>query len=186
MMHDPKTEGKQYQALAKTQTFATAPQAFIVGSTGGGKSVLLNTIIAHFVNKAKQDSQTELYLADAKRVEFRPYESLEEVAGVAVTIDECRDLLNKFREKMYERNQMMEKEGIKNIPLDGKIQLKQHIDINGHLIFGNEVIEFKTTDGQVCKDYAMNLNGRTDIAEINIPEPVEEEEDDDKKGGGFS
>lgn len=184
MLHDPKDEGKSFQCLAKTTTAPPAPQAFVVGSTGGGKSVLLNTIIAHFVNKAKQDRQTELYLCDAKRVEFRPYCSLNEVAGVAVTLEEAVDLTTKFREQMLERNEMMEKEGIKKIPLDGHVQLQRHINLNGHLIAGDTVIEFKTSDGQVHKDYALNLKGRNDITEINIPEP-EPEEEEDKGGGGF-
>lgn len=185
MIHDPKTEGKTFPVLAKTQTFPAAPQAFVVGSTGGGKSVLLNTMIAHLVNKGKQEHQAELYLVDPKRVEFRCYESLKEVEQVAVTLDEALELTNKFREKMLDRNEMMEKEGIKNIPLDGKVSLKRHIDINGKLFFGNEVVEFKTTDGQIVKDYALNLKDRTDIAEVNMPDPEPEEKEEDNGGFGW-
>lgn len=180
LMHDPKTEGKTYPALEKTRTFTPAPQGFVVGQTGGGKSVLLNNMIAHFVNKAKQDGQALLYLADAKRVEFRPYESLEEVAGVATSLQEAVDLSDDFVDEMMKRLDMMQREGIKSIPLDGHVDLKRFIDINGTLIYGADIIEFKTSDGKIHKDRAMNLKGRTDIIEINMPEEEKEEEEDDK------
>ena len=182
MMQDPKKEGKSYKCLEKTKLFSPAPHAFIVGQTGGGKSVLLNTMIAHWVNKAKQDRQTELYLCDAKRVEFRPYESLEEVAGVAVTLQEAVDLTDNFVEEMLQRNAMMEKEGIKDIPLDGHIKLNRSININGHIIYGSDIIEFKTKDGKLHRDRALNLEGRDDIAEVNIPDNKangEKEDDND-------
>lgn len=185
MMHDPKTEGKTFEVLEKTRTFTPAPQGFVVGQTGGGKSVLLNNMIAHFVNKAKQDKQTLLYLADAKRVEFRPYESLEEVAGVATSLQEAVDLSNDFVNEMMERLDMMQREGIKSIPLNGHVQLNRFIDINGRLIYGSDPIEFKTADGKVHRDRAMNLNGRTDIVEINIPDKKDNNEDEEDEDNGL-
>lgn len=179
MMHDPKTEGKSYDVLNKTKLFTPGPQAFVVGQTGGGKSVLLNSVLAHWINKSKTDRQVQLYLCDAKRVEFKPYESLEEVEQVAVTLEEAVDLTNGFCEEMHQRNEMMQKEGIKKIPLDGHIKFNRSININGHIIYGSDIIEFKTTDGKMHRDRAMNLAVREDIAEVNIPEQKAEEEQED-------
>lgn len=143
--------------------------------------MLVNTIIAHFVNRAKMDRQTELYLCHAKRVEFKPYESLKEVKQVAVTLNDAVKLTDSFCKEMHQRNEMMEKEGIKNIPLDGHIKLNRTINIYGHLIYGSDIIEFKTKDGKVHKDRAIYLDGRDDIAEVNIPEPKEEKPQEEKK-----
>lgn len=177
MLHDPKTEGKTYKELEKTTLFTPAPQGFVVGQTGGGKSVLLNTIIAHWINKAKQNKQTELYLADAKRMEFRPYEKLEEVAGVAVTLEEAVELSDMFVDKMTERNVFMEQEGIKNIPLDGAVTLNKYIDINGKLIKKKEIVEIELNDGTIKKIKAGELDNRTDIKRINFPETEKEDEE---------
>ena len=179
MMHDPKKEGRSYDCLKKTKTYPPAPQGFIVGQTGGGKSVLINTIIAHFINKAKQSRQTELYLCDAKHVEFAPYECLEEVAGCAFNLEDAVDVSNRFVKAMLDRNDYMARDGIKDIPLDGHVQLQKSIDINGHIIANTEIIEYKTSDGKIHKDYALNLKDKEDIIEVNIPDNQEEEEDDD-------
>lgn len=185
LMHDPKTEGKTYACLKETKLNPPAPQCFTIGQTGGGKSVLINSIIAHFVNKAKASEQTALYLVDPKKVEFGPYESLKEVKGIAKTLDEALELTNKFCEQMHERNSMMDKEGIKAIPLDGKVSLKRHIDINGHLIYGTEIIEYKTKDGKIHKDKALNLmSKKDDIIEVNIPSDSDEEKEE--KENSFS
>ena len=183
LMHDPKTEGKHFRELDKTRLFTPSPMAFIAGSTGGGKSVCVNGIIAHFVNKAKQDRQTELYLCDAKQVEFKPYEALEEVKQVALKLEDAVKLTDEFCKQMHMRNTMMSKEGIDKIPLNGHIKLKRNININGTIIYGSDIIEFKTQDGKIHKDRALNLDGRTDIIEINMPEPEkpEKEEKDERR-----
>lgn len=182
MMHDPKTEKKSYPELKYTTLQTAAPQGFIIGQTGGGKSVLLNTLIAHWVNKAKKTKQTRLFLADAKMVEFEPYKKIKEVEQVAQSLEELVDVTDMFCEKMHERNRMMAAEGLKKIPLDGKVVLKKHIDINGHIIPLTDVLEVKMNDGSIKKMRAFELKGRTDIAEINIPEPEKEEEEE----SGFS
>lgn len=176
MMQDPKKEGKHYKCLDKTRLYSPAPHGFVVGQTGGGKSVLVNSMLAHWINKAKTERQVELYLCDAKQVEFKPYESLAEVKEVAVNLMQAVDLTDRFVRQMHERNNMMQKEGIKDIPLDGKIKLNRSININGHIIYGSDIIEYKTADGKIHKDRALNLDGRTDIIAVNIPDDNEKEE----------
>lgn len=179
-MHDPKTEGKSFEELKKTKILGKAPMGFIIGATGGGKSVLLNTIIAHWINKGKQERQTELYLADAKQMEFKAYEGLEEIAGVAVTLEDAVELLREFDEEMTKRNNMMAAEGTNKLPLDGKFKLRKHVNINGQVIPKKEVLEVKLEDGTIKKMRAIDLVGRTDISEINLKaDEVEDEDDED-------
>ena len=181
-IHDPKKEGKTFDCLKNTKTYPPSPHCYVVGQTGGGKSVLVNNMLAHWINKAKQDKQTELYLCDAKRVEFKPYVSLEEVAGVAFTLQEAVDLTNDFVAEMIRRNDIMAKEGGRSLPLNGHTTYTRHIEINGKTVYGMDVVEFRTEEGgPIQRDRAMNLNGRTDIVEINIPEPKVEEEDKEEE-----
>lgn len=180
-IHDPKKEGKTFDCLKNTKTYPPSPHCYVVGQTGGGKSVLVNNMLAHWINKAKQDKQTELYLCDAKRVEFKPYLSLEEVAGVAFTLQEAVDLTNDFVEEMHKRNKLMGDEGGRSLPLDGHVTYNRHIRINDVDIPGMTVIEYRTEEGgPIKKDRAMNLDGRTDIVEINIPEMGEEKEEEEE------
>jgi hypothetical protein len=131
-----------------------------------------------------------LYLADAKRVEFRPYESLEEVEGVAVTLEEAVALTDNFVKEMEDRNIIMEQDGAKNLPLNGKVHLKKFVAINGKLVHGDIPVEFKTSDGVTRKDRAKALLERNDVVEVNIPdvgykvkEQEQPEEEKSSRGG---
>lgn len=177
-IQDARKEGKAFDLLKRTTLLSPSPHAFVVGQTGGGKSSLVNTMLGHWINKAKDSRETVLYLADAKKVEFTPYESLEEVADVVTTLDDAVDLTNHFCDLMMERQELMAKEGIKDIPLDGHVKLNKYININGHFFYGNTVLEYRDLDGNIKKDYALNLDGRTDISEINIPDNTEEDTND--------
>ena len=181
-MQDPKTEGKVYDCLKHTKQFEPGPHAFVCGQTGGGKSVLVNTMIAHWINKAKTDRQVELYLADAKRVEFAPYESLKEVAGVAFTLEEAVELTDDFCKEMTRRTEIMEMEGIKDIPLNGKVTLRKSVNINNKIIKATEVLDFKTKDGKLHRARAADLVGRDDIAMVNLPDDKSDEEEEESGG----
>lgn len=103
-------------------------------------SVLLNTIIAHFVNKKCVD----LYLSDPKGgVEFGPYEDLPEVKGLAKNLPDSVEVFKLFKYTMDQRYVMMDKLGIKNIPLDNMVDLGDAISIDGNIYKSNEQIKVK-------------------------------------------
>lgn len=67
--------GKDIVGNPVTIDLAKLPHLLIAGSTGSGKSCLLNTIIYGILNKAKAD-EVKLILIDPKMVEFTHYKGL--------------------------------------------------------------------------------------------------------------
>ena len=178
-MQDPD---RQYPCLSETKIYTRCPQGFVVGATGGGKSVLLNTIIAHFVNKAKQSDQTKLYLVDAKQVEFAPFQCLEEVAGVALSLEEAANLTTEFVKEMHRRETILKTEGARDLPPDGVVTLKKNICINGQVIPNETVLEYKDKNGNIHKDYAYNFRTKSpeEVSEVCLPDVEEEEKEEEK------
>ena len=163
---------EQFKCLSKMRRMPAAPMGFIVGATGGGKSVLLNCIIAHFINK----HNVELYMSDPKKIEFGPYASLKEVKVVGKTKDEIKEVFKLFNSKMVQRYTFLEKLGVSILPLDGKINLDgSSVVVNDSAFKSDDIVKIKTSDGEEkevkaseLKNYASN---RDDAKKASILMP---------------
>ena len=191
-MQDPKKEGKVFKSLEKTTEYPSHPQGMTVGSTGGGKSSLVNTMISHWLYRAKNYGEVELYLADAKEMEFTPYRPLEEVKEVAVTLPSATKMLERFVRLMKMRNKALAYEGKNEFPFDGRIQLEKLVHINDVLVPNEYEIECKLTNGEITTIKAEDLVGRTDVEYMNVPQTSEEifgsedeEDDEEEESGGM-
>jgi len=67
--------GKDITGSIQIGALNKMPHLLIAGTTGSGKSVMLNSIILSFLYKASPE-EVRLLLIDPKRVEFMPYEGL--------------------------------------------------------------------------------------------------------------
>src|SRR5262249_8187620 len=65
--------GKDINGRIKVAALDSMPHLLIAGSTGSGKSVMLNSLIMSVLYKSTPD-QIRLILVDPKRLEFGPYE----------------------------------------------------------------------------------------------------------------
>lgn len=177
-LHDPKVEGKTFPSLKNVNLPPHSPQCFIAGGTGGGKSVCLNTIIAHFLNCAKNKGrQARLFLGDAKRVEFTPYEGLEEVEGIAYDLESLDKITTEFRRIMKERNTILAEEGMKEPPLDGRVTLRKHTNINGHIVLDTKPLNVKFKNGDIKELLPPDiLAQKEEIAEVDFGDNKEEED----------
>ncbi|MGQ9854052.1 MAG: DNA translocase FtsK [Candidatus Oleimicrobiaceae bacterium] len=115
--------GKTISGEIFTADLSTMPHLLIGGSTGSGKSVCLNTIIASILFKA-HPSQVQLVLVDPKRLELSAYarlkdhhvtylEGLDEtvVTNAANTIAVLRSL----EVEMERRYRVLNEAGVRNI-----------------------------------------------------------------------
>lgn len=90
-----------------------APHILIGGTTGSGKSVLLNGIILELM-RTYEESEARLYLIDPKSVELYPYTKTGFCERYVEDSEEVPSLLNEVIEEMESRRKEMRERGLKN------------------------------------------------------------------------
>ncbi|MBN2356729.1 DNA translocase FtsK 4TM domain-containing protein [candidate division KSB1 bacterium] len=115
--------GKTISGAPFITDLATMPHLLVAGSTGSGKSVCLNTIIASFLYKA-HPSQVQLVLIDPKRLELSTYANLHNhhlacVEGVrervATSAKTAIAVLKSVEQEMEKRYEILATAGVRNI-----------------------------------------------------------------------
>lgn len=94
---------------------AEAPHLLIAGSTGSGKSCVLNDIIVSLLNKY-DENYLNMILVDIKKVEFTQYEKQKQLAMPTITeVNKTVDILNKMVVIMENRYKVLADYGVRNI-----------------------------------------------------------------------
>ncbi len=94
---------------------AKAPHLLIAGSTGMGKSVLMNSILASMLCKATP-ADVKFILIDTKRIEFSAYSNIPHLlTPVIFEPEKAEDALMWAIAEMSERYLKFEQSGVKNI-----------------------------------------------------------------------
>ena len=94
---------------------ATLPHLLIAGSTGSGKSVCINSVVASML-LTKPPDQLRLMMVDPKRVELTPFNGIPHlVTPVIVDVDEVNSALRALMREMMRRYRQMEDLGARNI-----------------------------------------------------------------------
>lgn len=133
-MIKPKAPMENNQSFRETKE---SPMGLICGGTGGGKSVMLKTIIAHLVSK----HMVKLYLSDPKGgAEFGNLKTLPEVESVATDLYSTYEIFKEFLLAMSQRYQAMGKLGINKLPLDGKVDINHFVSVGGNIFHENDAV----------------------------------------------
>ena len=91
------------------------PHMLIAGSTGSGKSVQINSIVASFLLTRTPD-QLRILMVDPKRVELTPFNGIPHlIQPVIVEAEEVTDALKGLNREMISRYKRMEELGVRNI-----------------------------------------------------------------------
>jgi len=94
---------------------ADAPHLLIAGSTGSGKSCMLNNIIVSLLNKYKEN-YLQMLLVDIKQVEFTQYKGKKQLATPTITnVENAIDILNKMIVIMNNRYNILSQHNYRNI-----------------------------------------------------------------------
>ena len=94
---------------------ATLPHLLIAGSTGSGKSVCINSVVASLL-LTKTPDQLRIMMVDPKRVELTPFNKIPHlVTPVIVEVDEVNAALRALMREMMRRYRQMEEIGARNI-----------------------------------------------------------------------
>jgi S-DNA-T family DNA segregation ATPase FtsK/SpoIIIE len=107
--------GKDINGRIKVATLETMPHLLIAGSTGSGKSVMLNAMIMSFLYKATPD-QVRMIMVDPKRVELGMYEGIPHLLTPVIT--EPKKATNALRNAVLEmerRLKLLAAQGVRNI-----------------------------------------------------------------------
>ena len=94
---------------------AALPHLLIAGSTGSGKSVCINSVVASLL-LTKPPDQLRMMMVDPKRVELTPFNGIPHlVAPVIVDVNEVSSAFRALMREMMRRYHQMEEAGTRNI-----------------------------------------------------------------------
>ena len=94
---------------------AALPHMMIAGSTGSGKSVCINSIIASFL-LTKPPDQLRMLMVDPKQVELTPFNGIPHlVVPVIKDVDDVSPMLKGLVREMNRRYKAMSEIGVRNI-----------------------------------------------------------------------
>ncbi|HTU46197.1 MAG TPA: DNA translocase FtsK 4TM domain-containing protein [Bryobacteraceae bacterium] len=119
--------GKDINGRIKVASLETMPHLLIAGSTGSGKSVMLNAMIMSFLYKATPD-EVRMIMVDPKRVELGIYEGIPHLLTPVIT--EPKKATNALRNAVLEmerRLKLLAAQGVRNIDQYNRkiVQLRQ-------------------------------------------------------------
>jgi DNA segregation ATPase FtsK/SpoIIIE, S-DNA-T family len=119
--------GKDINGRIKIAPLETMPHLLIAGSTGSGKSVMLNAMIMSFLYKATPD-EVRMIMVDPKRVELGIYEGIPHLLTPVIT--EPKKATNALRNAVLEmerRLKLLAAAGVRNIDQFNRkmVQLRQ-------------------------------------------------------------
>lgn len=94
---------------------AKMPHVLIAGTTGSGKSVLINSIISSILFRASPE-EVRFIMVDPKRVELTPYQNIPHLLTPVITdVEKVANALSWAVVEMEKRYRMFEEVGVKNI-----------------------------------------------------------------------
>ncbi len=107
--------GKDIHGRIRVADLATMPHLLIAGSTGAGKSVLINSLIISMLYKATPD-ELKLVLVDPKRLELGLYEDIPHLFTPVVTDPKlAANVLRNATREMENRLKLLAQRGVRNI-----------------------------------------------------------------------
>jgi S-DNA-T family DNA segregation ATPase FtsK/SpoIIIE len=107
--------GKDINGRIKASTLESMPHLLIAGSTGSGKSVMINSLIMSVLYKSTPDD-VRLILVDPKRLELGLYEGIPHLLTPVIT--DPRKATNALRNAVLEmerRLRVLAEQGVRNI-----------------------------------------------------------------------
>jgi len=107
--------GASVDGKVVTARFDKLPHLIVAGTTGSGKSVFVNSLLAHLVER-NEPATLQLMLIDPKRVELAPFAGVPHLARpVATDVHMAVDVLDAAVAEMDARWIMLEEAGKKNV-----------------------------------------------------------------------
>jgi len=131
--------GKDISGRIKAASLETMPHLLIAGSTGSGKSVMLNALIMSILYKATPD-QVRMIMVDPKRLEFGLYEGIPHLLTPVITdAKKATYALRNAVAEMDRRLRLLAAQGVRNIEQYNK-KIRQ-LQLQPRSLFEDETAE---------------------------------------------
>lgn len=131
--------GKDINGRIKVASLETMPHLLIAGSTGSGKSVMLNSLIMSVIYKATPDD-VRMILVDPKRVEMGMYEGIPHLLTPVITdAKQATYALRNAVIEMERRLKLLASQGVRNIDQFNKKMKQRQLDTPS--LFEEEILE---------------------------------------------
>lgn len=164
-MKIPLTLGKDIYGRPFVIDLHKLPHLLVAGTTGSGKSVLLNTIIVSLIMRFTPDD-LKFILVDPKMLEFSLYSGIPNLVTDVVTSSKgAIDVLRWAVEEMMRRYQAMKKVKSKN--LDDFIE-KTGEKIPRIIVVIDEFADLMVTSAKKVEEYVMRLSQMARAAGIHL------------------
>ncbi len=132
--------GKDISGRIKVAALDSMPHLLIAGSTGSGKSVMLNSLIMSILYKATPH-QVRMIMVDPKRLEFGPYEGIPHLLTPVITdAKKATIALRNAVLEMERRLKLLASQGVRNIEQYNR-KIRQLQDQPRNLFEDQEVAE---------------------------------------------
>jgi S-DNA-T family DNA segregation ATPase FtsK/SpoIIIE len=161
----PIAIGKSISGLPIIGDLTAMPHLLIAGTTGSGKSVCINTIIASLLYRLSPDL-CKFILIDPKMLELSAYEGIPHLLSPVITDSKkAASALGWTVKEMNNRYKLMSKEGVRNI--DG-YNKKHKLKMPYIVVVVDEMSDLMLIAGKEIENYIQKLSQMARAAGIHI------------------
>lgn len=167
--------GKAVNGSSRSFDLARMPHLLVAGSTGSGKSVAVNGIIASILMKAKPD-QVKFMMIDPKMVELSVYNDIPHLLIPVVTNPrKASKALQKVVDEMENRYELFSKVGVRNIAgYNAKVEEfnrqseYKHIPLPLLVVIVDELADLMMVASKEVEDAIIRLGQKARAAGIHM------------------
>lgn len=167
--------GKAVNGSVKSFNLARMPHLLVAGSTGSGKSVAVNGIIASILMKARPD-EVKFMMVDPKMVELSVYNDIPHLLIPVVTNPrKASRALQKVVDEMENRYELFSRFGVRNIAgYNAKVQEwnsqseEKHIPLPLIVVIVDELADLMMVASKEVEDFIIRIGQKARAAGIHM------------------
>ena len=164
----PLLLGKDVAGTAQIRDLATMPHLLIAGTTGSGKSVMVNAIIMSILF-TRNPSELRMILIDPKRVELSGYNRLPHLLHPVITeASQAAAALNWAVQEMESRYVKFAQAGARNIEGYNQSRVKANDRMYSIVIIIDELADLMMQDGRETEESIVRIAQKARATGIHL------------------